>query len=81
MKPVQYQSSHTPLTTELLKRYALILLTECDSGSANYLREQIRLAGTKADLLQLRSAMFECMSVHLGEAEAMERTRSLDLCA
>jgi hypothetical protein len=80
MKPMYYESTAT-LSISLLRRYALILLDECKSGSANLLREQVKLARSAGDLLKMRSAMFECISMHLGEAEAMERIRSLDRSA
>jgi hypothetical protein len=78
MKPMYYESP-VALDIALLRRYALILLDECTSGSANFLRDHVRTARSGADLLKMRSAMFECISMHLGEAEAMERIRSLDL--
>ncbi|MBI2771662.1 MAG: hypothetical protein HYX47_18700 [Burkholderiales bacterium] len=77
----QYESSHPALTIELLRRYTLILLHECKGGSANLLRASVAAARTNADILKLRSAMFECMSAQLGEAEAMERIRSIDASA
>jgi hypothetical protein len=80
MKPMYYESPGT-LNIALLRRYALILLDECKSGSANLLRDHIKSADDSEDLLMMRSAMFECISMHLGEAEAMERIRSLDLSA
>ena len=79
--PAQYHESSEPLGLALLQRYALILLDECPGGSATWLREQVRAARTHTDLLKLRSAMFECISMHLGEAEAMDRIRSFDLSA
>ena len=76
-----YNQSTVPLDGELLSRYALILLNECSSGSANLLRSQLKDARSTADVLRMRAAIFECMAMHLGEAEAMDRIRSLDLSA
>jgi len=73
-----YYESSSALDFDLLRRYVLILLEECTGGSANFLREQVKLAECESDLLMLRSAMFQCMCMHLGEAEAMERIRSID---
>jgi len=78
---LQYNESSKHMDTPLLRRYALILLEQCPGGSANLLREHLRLAKTNADVMRLRGALFECMTMHLGEAEAMERIRSLDGCA
>jgi hypothetical protein len=64
-----------------LKRYALALLTGCGGGAAHFLREQIKAARTSAELAKLRSAIFECMSMQLGESEAMARIRSFDSSA
>jgi hypothetical protein len=61
-----------------LRRYTLALLTGCGGGAANFLREQIKAARTNAELTRLRSAIFECMSMQLGESEAMARIRSFD---
>ncbi|MDB5874361.1 MAG: hypothetical protein JWQ07_3803 [Ramlibacter sp.] len=76
-----YYESSAPLEIALLRRYALILLNECKSAAAIRLREQVSAARNAAELLKMRSAMFECISMHLGEAEAMDRIRSLDLSA
>ncbi len=76
------KSAHSGgLPTELLRRYALILLADCAGGSTILMREQIRLAATHTDLVKLRSGIFESMIKNLGEAEAMERIRSFDLSA
>ena len=74
----QYYESNDRLEIELLKRYALILLAECRDDPAPVLRTRVRSALTHEQLLRLRGAMFECISMHLGEAEAMDRIRSLD---
>lgn len=74
-----YNKSSAPLPFDLLRRYALILLRECEGTSANVLRAQIEAAQTPSDLTRMRSAIFECMCMHLGEAEAMDRIRSFDL--
>ena len=76
-----YYESSESLGIPLLRRYALILLNECTGDSANFLRERVKLADSGDDLLKLRTAMFQCISMHLGEAEAMERIRSLDRSA
>ena len=62
-----------------LRRYALTLLSECRGASANVLRARLESASTQAELLRMRAAIFQCISMHLGEAEAMDRIRSLDL--
>ena len=76
-----YNESSAHLAVGLLRRYALILLGECRGSSANFLRTRVTAAKTNADVLKMRAAIFECMSMHLGEAEAMDRIRSLDLSA
>lgn len=75
---MHYEST-VSLDIPLLRRYVLMLLGECSGGSANFLRAQVRLADDEDDLMMLRSAIFQCISMHLGEAEAMERIRSFDL--
>jgi len=67
-----------PLDFRPLRRYTLALLTGCGGGAAHFLREQIEAARTNAELARLRSAIFECMSMQLGESEAMARIRSFD---
>jgi hypothetical protein len=61
-----------------LRRYTLALLTGCAGGAANFLGEQIKAARTNTELTNLRSAIFECISMQLGETEAMARIRSFD---
>lgn len=61
-----------------LKRYTLALLTGCGGAAANFLRAQIKAARTNAELARMRSAIFECMTMQLGESEAMARIRSFD---
>jgi hypothetical protein len=67
-----------PLGFGPLRRYTFALLTGCDGGAANFLREQVNEARTNTELSNLRSAIFECISMQLGETEAMARIRSFD---
>jgi hypothetical protein len=61
-----------------LRRYTLALLTGCGGGAAHFLRAQIKAARTNTELARLRSAIFECITMQLGESEAMARIRSFD---
>lgn len=76
-----YDESTVRLDIALLRRYVLILLNECRGAKPNLLREQVKTVRSTGDLLKMRSALFECMCMHLGEAEAMDRIRSLDQSA
>jgi hypothetical protein len=76
-----YHERSEQLATPLLKRYAGILLGGCPASSSDFLRGELQRAGSNEDVMRLRGALFECMAMHLGEAEAMERIRSLDACA
>ena len=38
-------------------------------------------ATSGGELRDLRGAIFQCMTMHFGEAEAMDRIRTLDRCA
>jgi hypothetical protein len=76
-RPSAVERTHS-LAFGPLRRYALALLTGCGGGAANFLREQIKAARTNTDLARLRSAIFECITMQLGESEAMARIRSFD---
>lgn len=74
-----HQEFPVELDLPLLRRYVLILLAEGRGVEADVLRARVQAAGTRLELQRLRAAIFECMALHLGEAEAMDRLRSFDL--
>lgn len=76
-----FDDSSDHLETPLLRRYAAILLIGCSGDAATFLRAELLQARSNQDVMRLRGALFECMAMHLGEAEAMDRIRSLDGCA
>ena len=71
--------SQSGLDVALLRRYTLLLLSECPPQSAAVLRHQVGAARTSEELARMRGAIFQCMAMHLGEVEAMERITSFDL--